>query len=59
MNKNPDILFAKLELKYITFKNAFRLTFEAVRREMQDGLKLQDHLHGYTEWLAGIIFHEE
>ena len=59
MNKNPDILFAKLELKYITFKNEFRLTFEAVRREMQDCLKLQDHLHGYTEWLAGIIFHEE
>ena len=31
MNKNPDTLFAKLELKYIllTFKNAFRLTFDA------------------------------
>ena len=31
MNKNEDTLFAKLELKYITctFKNAFRLTFDA------------------------------
>ena len=30
MNKNQDILFAKLELNYITytFKNASRLTFE-------------------------------
>ena len=31
MNKNEDTLFAKLKLKYITytFKNAFRLTFDA------------------------------
>ena len=49
MNKNQAILLAKLKLKYITFKNAFRLTFDNGRWVMQDCLKLQDHLHGYGE----------
>ena len=49
MNKNEAILLAKLKLKYITFKNEFRLTFDKGSRAMQDSLKLQDHLHGYRE----------
>ena len=51
MNKNEAILLAKLKLKYITFKNEFRLTFDKGSRAMQDCLKLQDHLQaGVSDW---------
>ena len=38
MNKNQAILLAKLKLKYITFKNAFRLTFDNGREAGGAGL---------------------